>query len=585
MKFRFVAISLGLFAALMMLNGTLSGAPAELKLGRYVGFIQPDNSKTVIAAVADVYLYQPADLKSFPRMQMTLRVGFGGLTSGEYVTETYTDIQYDFDNGHLTFDEPHKNFVIHALIENRGKPMIAGEVWIKSSAVSGKIELTLLSDEPDDEPGDKSATNSAVTYTPTISGAYVGQCESKKSILYLDASRIERSPHATADISTLTNYTVFGRLGHHDPMLCPTDRPSANVNNPSWCSIRQFTNVSFDAYSGKVLLEGSDGSAACRMKNETLSCTMSGNTSDESCVFIREPQPPLLPQKYFARKYYVSATLAEKAPLPEPSPPENTALIGALRGDFYGYLHHELTDRYQAVRLKVLSSTSTDNPHNPNMAFISPHLSLYFGRTTEGTAVLQDFARRTFYIRPGFTLDAEDNDLFFQIEEWKQGYIRGVLMSRAFGRVGTIQLVKRPLPVLPNEAIMIPDILGSFVGPKKSANDAPFWQVQLNGMNQNSDADDPLGTYSFGGEYRAANGATARRPIVNGSYDFFSMHVGLMAESVDNLPMLISGKIQDHELQLFWPGAPVFGIRLPDSHEAEIFTRTSSMNINTDGVK
>ncbi len=566
----------------LILSSPLKAAPAELKMGRYVGFIQTEGSSTVIAAVADLYLFQPPDLKSFPRMQMTLRVGLGGLNSAEYVTETYSDIQYDFDNGNLTFDEAHKNIVIHALVEKRNQPTIVGDIWVKSSAVSGNIELKFLDDEPEDEPGDEKATDApALKYFPTISGAYQGTCGSKESVLYIDASRVEFSEKPTEDVSTLTDYTVYGRLGYLDSKLCGLNRPGTPSAERDWCSIRQFTKVSFDAYAGKVLLEGSDGSSSCKLKDKKLTCTLRIAAADEVCILTRQDQPDISPQKYYSRKYYVSPTPTEKAELPLPSAPANADLVAALKGDFYGYLHHELTDRYQAARLKVLSSTSTDNPHNPNMAFISPHLSLYFGKTLDGTAILQDFTRRSFYIRPGFTLDAEDSDLFVQIEDWKMGYIRGVVMSRAFGRIGTIQLVKRPLAALPSDAKMIPDILGTFAGPQKSpTNTKPFWRMQLVGMSQNSDADDHMGTYSFRGDYQVVDSVIPRKPITNGSYDFLSLHVGLVAESSGEQPILISGSVQDDALQLFWPSAPVFGTRLPSTHTAEPYIRLSPFRLN-----
>src|SRR5262249_23344710 len=155
------------------------------------------------------------------------------------------------------------------------------------------------------------------------------------------------------------------------------------------------------------------------------------------------------PARFHTRTVRPQPTTAQLQELPAPAPPRNAELAAALRGMFSGYLHNETNDTYQVFRLNVMPYSATENPHNPNQMNVSTTAIAHLDRGTGGAFTTQRFDARSFYLRPGFTLKGPNADSYLDVAEWKQGLVRAVLYSHAFGRVGTVELLKGPLPDLP----------------------------------------------------------------------------------------------------------------------------------------
>lgn len=144
-------IRFAVLMSMLMGLGTLSqaadphaghAAGGELKHGRYVGWIQFDDHSERLALTADFFLESPEDFTQFPSLNAIFKMSLGGYNSDEYMTETFTDLRYDFDNGGLTLDEPANDLVMTSEVHTMGSStLIMGEVFIRSSAVSGKLYL------------------------------------------------------------------------------------------------------------------------------------------------------------------------------------------------------------------------------------------------------------------------------------------------------------------------------------------------------------------------------------------------------------------------------------------------------------
>ena len=122
----------------------------------------------------------------------------------EFITEKFEDLKYDFDNGVLTLDEPKNDLVLTTEVHKQGSATkIVGQVFVRSSAVSGSLELVQESDEPgdDDESGDQGGNGNhgehrdregngsghhkknlklrPVPFVPLLDGQYEGNCDGK----------------------------------------------------------------------------------------------------------------------------------------------------------------------------------------------------------------------------------------------------------------------------------------------------------------------------------------------------------------------------------------------------------------------
>lgn len=259
--------------------------------------------------------------------------------------------------------------------------------------------------------------------------------------------------------------------------------------------------------------------------------------------------------------------------LPEPSPPNNLSLASALRGTFSGYLHNETTDTYQVVRLNVLPYSSTDNPHNPNQMRIIATAAIHLGRGINGNFITQRYESRSFYVRPGFTLLGPRSDSYVNIQEWKQGFIRGVWYSHAFGRVGTVQLVKSELTPISDGANVLRSFAGEFEG-----------LVAPNGQNKDvrwlkllfpSSADDLINNViRFTGSYQSIVGVTGVKDIERGTFDPYTGALGWIMSNGEEAATFSSGNIgPDNNAKLYWPPVPeVFGA-ITNDYQLQSFDR------------
>lgn len=74
---------LSIFALLIV---SFPAHAAQLKHGRYVGWIELEEKKVRLAVVADIFLESPEDLTQFPRVNAAFRINLGGYNTHEYIT-------------------------------------------------------------------------------------------------------------------------------------------------------------------------------------------------------------------------------------------------------------------------------------------------------------------------------------------------------------------------------------------------------------------------------------------------------------------------------------------------------------------
>ena len=559
---------IGVVCSLLAAVWSSSALALDFPLGQWSGWMKFDGQQSKFAVKLDTLKYQPNDPNEFPRFQMLFRVGLGGFLSPEYFSQYYGTVNYDFDHGNVTLDTAENDLVMALKVEHVGSfVVLRGSVFSRSTAVSGNLVMKYLTDEPDDggSPGDDPTIDPAPFASP-LTGQYEGKCGNDDAVFQIETARGLGDELPDARFPGLKGYKFNARLGFDDAALCSTDgiaRPGVR----NWCTVRSYSSGEFNIANGSLLLGGSGGTPECVLRDGLLQCNVRVTENPVACS-LRQVGPQQ-PSDFhpFPRLFSVASTADQRRDLPPPSPPSSSALLQALNGMYAGFLHHESTDRYQPVRLNVLASVSTENPHNPNMVYISGATVLHFNEPTALQPLIwsQRFERKAFYVRAGFTLDDHSSDSFIQIDAWKQGLITGTLYSRQFGRVGTIQLVKGSMPALDSRAKTIVSPIGTFSGPiVSSPNTNRFWLFQTVAETQATEAG--KSTLSFRGEVGTPSGLIIRKSIVQGSYDFLSQSIAFATEEEGGDLHIYTGHLFDWGMGLYWPGAPFFGIIISSSH-------------------
>lgn len=539
----------------------------ELKHGRYIGYIKLDATNEKLAVVTDLYIESPEDLRLFPRLNVLFKVTLGGYNTHEYFTETFEDVRYNFDNGVLALDEPQNDLMATAQVHTMGsKTFIIGQVFIRSSAVSGTLHLEFETDEPDDDDGpggggddNEPGNDDDAPFIPLLEGQYEGRCGTSRAAMQIQTVRGLTSGDAGSEPPGLSHhYGIAARLAYKDSAFC-----GSSPGDTTWCTYYNYSSASYNFYLGKIVFHGNRSSQDCTLRQGELTCRIPVRDGIEECV-LQKTDMQVRPPRFYTRAYNLRPTADQMLELPPAAPPQNTALTAALRGMFAGYLHNETNDTYQAVRLNAMPYSSTDNPHNPNQMMVTTTSINYLDRGATGDFVTQRYEPRSFYLRPGFTLNGPNSDSYINIVEWKQGFIRGVLYSHAFGRVGTIQLIKDSLPSIPAAANVVHNFVGEFDGPL-AANGTVIRQrwfkllfpAQPTALSNN--------LVKFKGSFQTLVDVTAIEDINEGTYDPYTGRLGWVITR-DTDSTLVSGLVDSNAaVKLFWPPAPnVFGVRTSD---------------------
>lgn len=534
---------LSIFALLIV---SFPAYAAQLKHGRYVGWIELEEKKVRLAVVADIFLESPEDLTQFPRVNAAFRINLGGYNTHEYITETFHDLKYDFDHGALTFNEEGNDLLMTTEVGARGgRAKITGDVFVRSSAISGRIELLEESDEPgDDFLATAIPAAPSTPFVPLVEGQYEGVCNGKKAAFQIQTVRGLESDGAKSP-GLERHYGISGRLIYKDDKLC------GRLKDGLWCSRQHFTGGTYNFYNGLLTFESRQGAEKCTVKSSELSCQLRVFTETVDCR-LKKPDATQT-ARFFSRGFHLNPSEEQMKALPDPEPPKNQGIAQSLKGRFFGYLHNETNNTYLPFRLDVIPFSSTENPHNPNQILVSATASFFLGRDFSGSFLTQHYEPRSFYLRPGFMLSGADTDSILGVTSWKNGFISGTWISKEFGKVGTFQLMKGEAPPLPKSAKAVQSFAGEFKG---SVGKTEQWirflfPTQPSGLKGN--------VIPFTGSYQTIVGDTPVRAIEGGAFDPLTGRLGWRIESDDAIGFG-SGLIQgDGDALLFWPPQPMVG--------------------------
>ncbi len=479
---------------------------AGLKVGRYVGDLSVPSSGKRILATLDLFVSQ--DNGDFPKLEAILKVNLGGYSSPEYVAYAYDKVMYDPDKMELTFDFEDQDVLISKLMIH-GEHLM-GDFRSVSSSTDGKVSLMFQAPTAKLMPpmiGAKPSVSS-------LSGEYKGTCGGKEQLLQLEVTR------SLSDSTSVDH--AFGQYDIHGRQTTVATGLKETIYNSG----------SYNFYAGELLLYGFPSNLQCAVSGDDLSC---GACQFKKVSGLEELFPFQGVPLVFENKLKIDDSKYMALP--------NQPTEADLTGQYFGYLFHESTNRYQAMRFDVTAFKNREGMHTPNQLSITSVANLYFGDFDSIERIPLKFNARPWLVSDG-AMRVGDGESFGVIRSWKQGLITMDWFSRNYGRVGTVQLVLGEKPARPEGVNLIPSLSGNYI--------SPLYHLQMSvgpngeGSDEVHNAFHPLSLFGY---YRL-QGNGPYNMIERGAYDFYSGYVWI--EGRDESRFI--GRVDDQALKLFYTG-------------------------------
>ena len=538
---KFRVISSRLMPLLVLVAATHAHADIQFQNGTYFGSVQLDGIRSVVPMRLDAFSVQRSQIE-FPHLETILKVTLGGFEGPEYTTYHFKTVAYDFSEGVMTLDDPSLDVTVVLQVSSDDSFVVLdGTLIYRPTLKHGHLHLEMSTD------GTPISLPTASPVMPLLAGEYTGPCDGQPAALQIETGRetsLDRLSRGDLD-----RYVVSGRIGYRS--LC--------VGSDQVCASRFFSKGIYQLFGGQLQLSGAQGNINCQVDGNALQCTQSVLGHIQNCTFSRPGAPPIRDAAYFPARYHLPVTSEQSSSLPTSNPPGNVALIEALNGPYYGVLHHERSDAYQLVAFNVSATNSNNFAGSANDVNISSTLGLVLGNSWESHAIqAQVFERRSFNWVPFFTLSSDQTDGEFVISSWKKGFISGDWISKGFGRVGTLELVKGQAPVLPEtlEILTVPG--GNYVGPSSGASVRNNRNLTLSLFALESDG--MRSTAQLTGESYSAVGPVPSIAYDSGAYDFYGGSLSLLRLMEPNQVLTTGSLDVQGLLSLVWPSSPVAGV-------------------------
>ena len=488
----------------------------ERPFGRYLGFLRiSDESK--MAIVMDVVPETSAAHSG--SMRAIMRVHLGGFGSSEFTSFYFPRIESGFD-GSLSFFGPDEG---SQAVNLDGGRIVDGRFSARLSYSSGETSRTGYVEARLYGPGDAViddilSIGGKVPAIGPLSGEYTAFCDGHQSVLQLEFSRWHR-PSPDTKTGFLPGAVLTGRLGVVARDNCPDDS--------SRCVQKIFRAGTFDPFTGQLALRSSTGETMCHVSGGAVNC--------DSCSYSRVR--PLLGKDSDRPATYARADVTV---FDTGSGVDLERQPATMSGSFYGYLHHESTNTYQAASLNLTFEAAT--------ATYSAVAALYFGPASGNEFVAYRLDPVPARLLAGPVLLDGPGETFLILTSMGEKGLAGIWYSKTHGHIGTVSMVKDSIPpLMADEKLLMPRLGGGYSGEQ--------WQLDIKVASNVSERDEDFYPLRMFGDARERAEVKKRRLIQDGTFDFYT---GVVALRLDD-GRIIVGKVSEPGLELFWPPWPSLG--------------------------
>lgn len=542
---------------------------AKPREGRYLGFALMEGGKAKIPSTLDLFVMQD-ETGEYPSLRAILKLELGGFGSREYITQYYPVVSYSWDNNEIKLDG-NKQFAIQDITISEGKVMgvstgsgkekkksltISGKFRTAKGAMSGEVELVWQNPESS-SPQFKEMLYPDTPIIPSLTGEYVGQCRVNETIiertLQLEATKWKGTEEED-DPNPFLGYEILGRVAELDKAIKP---------GPLLIVSELFPRGIYNFYRGEVRLFPNPMKAG----GKVMTCQVSSNgLICGDCLYIKKTSAGenVVDRHASYRLFPRTNHLL----IPDDEPLSDYPSGNDIKGKYWGYLHHEQSDRYQLLQFDVADITNTAHTHNLEDIYISLTTQLYFGDREDQEYLTYNFHQRDFPNTIPFSFSG-NNDVLLTVTSWQKKTIKGVWHSKYFGRVGTFELVKDFIPPIDSTVFRVEKLSGAYIDQNS------YWELNLNVTNKESQENTNLFPKAIMGNIQGNNPLTLingsvvniSRPISieNVSYDFYANFLSMRLHGEINgkeQEWSILGEVDGKQLRLFGPAAYSFGVKM-----------------------
>lgn len=466
--------------------------------GRYLGFLRLSKSPYKIPMIVDLIAVKSRN--AITRYEGFARFSLGGFQGNEFRVEYYPHFVLNHETKEFSSSEESNQLV---LVDSKLKAhsIITGKVKEAGQEIGDYLVIYTGKRKKLDASQMLSKVFPNRISHPEIGGEYYGVCRDRKSKLSLTVGRWDYG--RTENPGFLVQYRMWGVLGHEDSLFCGQNE---------FCVKAIFDQASLDIASNKLYLASEKAKMTCSIGNQLLTC-------DTGCSFEKnqpsEMTSPTLHQivERFEREDKVVTRKEETLN-------SRIDFEGAVTGEYFGYLFNETSRKYQLYRLKVTASMVQDAGMPKESAVIAGVGTMFYGEADHNEFSVNQF-KGEFYSESGpkFIFKG-DGDQIIQVSRWGRHGIRAVLYSKAFGRVGTLELSREGVPKIPDGQNMVKMITGFYAG-----SDHSFELIAQPNISESMRQFFPL---SVRGHLQKLGSGNKRTKISDLKYDVYSGMVSMV---------------------------------------------------------
>jgi hypothetical protein len=477
------------------------------KSGQLNGYLKIDTATTKIPVSFELIpLRNKGDETTY---KGHLKLSLGSYGGHEYASYNFEDTTFDSNSKLINFMTLNGQTLLNLRFTSPERSV--GSIRISTGQ---QAELTLVHESAQSNAEVLASIYPTLSEAKTVTGDYRGQCGNDKAILEIETNKVRG--HSPDDAGELKGYQISARLGQSDVDTCK-DRI---------CFKKFFPEGTFNMFSGQLGLKDGKTALDCRMTGSTITC---GN-----CTFEQKQNS-------------VYDSIAGKSNMQhKPASIVRDKSVGkdSSRGQFYGYVHNAKQNTYQLIAINIFNEDALKAVDGEGKLTapitIKGVATLYFG---EG-----DSNEYIAYKMKDAAIDQKDQTFFWDSEgeillkvmSWKNGYMVGDWISRAYGRVGNFMVQRQSIPTMTTETKTIPKISGIY--------SSDTWEFEIGSYSELSEDSQEIYPLNSNGWAKEKAPHARRRLIKKVNYDFYT---GMVAFNLDDGRTII-GKAGENTMTMYW---------------------------------
>ncbi len=473
--------------------------------GQYFGYINLKEIGLSVPISVELIAYRRT--ASLLKMRAVVKVTQGSFSGHEYFGYYFPFVDYNFKSKQIVFKSKDKTMAInHAKWTN---DIIYGNLEIPSESLKASFFVRWKSGKERQILNQEMLAELPVAHP--ISGTYMANCKGQQRGLQLTLSQ-----GLSTREEKLYDWQILGQWIEQD----------SSCLNKIPCRYTPTEVGQFSVGLRTLKLKGQISENICQQNKDGFKC---GECQYNYQTAVSK-QVSVSDYRIYNRKFH---SLIHVKPNIQPVP-------GDIIGDYFGFIHNEVSNHYQLVKLSIASLKKTLK-NKKTWDLLNGSATLFFENASSEEYIAYKFdLRRYVKDRNVFVFDGP-GEAFFVVTGWKKEGIEGIWYSKRFGRIGTVEFKKYQVPLLSKTTPLIPSFSGVY-----QADDYRLFLSTRPNVSHTSNDFYPI---KVQGVFQEGPNLSKKVAITNAKYDFYSGQVSIWLED----SRILQGTINKQGLSIHWP--------------------------------